>query len=120
VSETAAGASILYTNECLLAQRPEPSLTTLSAYASAVCAGGAWPQVLQWPNGVPVTSGCGAPVALNNEGLPITGPGGLPCCLGPDGDTLLTWEGKALLGPQVSVSCLLGLPKVSGLRVSAG
>jgi hypothetical protein len=32
------------------------------------------------------------------------GPGGLPCCLGPDGDTLLTWEGKALLGPQVGSS----------------
>lgn len=67
--------------------------------ASAVT--GACTQVLQWPNGVPVTSGCGAPVALNNEGLPINGPGGLPCCLGPDGDSLLTWEGRALLGPQV-------------------
>lgn len=60
-------------------------------------------QVLQWPNGVPVTSGCGAPVALNSEGLPVNGPGGLPCCLGPDGDLLLTWEGKALLGPQVGL-----------------
>jgi hypothetical protein len=65
-------------------------------------------QALLWPNGVPVTSGCGAPVALNPEGVPLMGPGGLPCCLGPDGDTLLTWEGKALLGPQVS-----SLPPVS-------
>jgi hypothetical protein len=62
-------------------------------------------QVLLWPNGVPVTSGCSEPVALTSDGLPIIGPEGLPCCLGPDGDTLLTWHGRALLGPEVG--CVL-------------
>lgn len=69
-------------------------------------------QVLLWPNGVPVTSGTGAPVALNPEGLPFMGPGGMPCCLGPDGDTLLTWDGRALLGPEVRLE-LMGRQKIS-------
>lgn len=94
-----------------------PSSYTLLSSPHLLCP--VYTQVLLSPSGVPVTSGCGAPVAITPEGAPLIGPGGLPCCLGPDGDTLLTWDGKTLLGPQVRTTAallLLGGPGLHGFQ----
>jgi hypothetical protein len=62
-------------------------------------------QVLLGPDGRPLTSGTGLPLAVSPQGVPLMGPDGAPLCLAPDDEALLSWGGLPLLGPQVCAAC---------------
>lgn len=58
------------------------------------------PQVLLDPNGMPRTSPCALPLACTRAGDLVFGPGDTLLYLAPDGHSLVSGDGRPLLGPK--------------------